>query len=125
MVERGPDLRTRAMIRTLNEGFAASVSCLRKASYDRCPNDGDGLHRVRLLRARARQLFPSNADPLFVFRLLPSCQVVAGRDNSCGLRPNGQVDCWGSNFDGQSTPPRDVQFRQLSASNSRCVREQS
>lgn len=46
-------------------------------------------------------------------------QVVAGRDNSCGIRSNGRVDCWGSNMMGQSMPPRDVQFRQLSASNSR------
>ncbi|CAN0577061.1 unnamed protein product, partial [Ectocarpus sp. 12 AP-2014] len=47
--------------------------------------------------------------------------VVAGKDNSCGLRPNGRVDCWGGNNAGQSSPPRDVQFRQLSASNSRHV----
>ncbi|CAM9237682.1 unnamed protein product [Hapterophycus canaliculatus] len=48
-------------------------------------------------------------------------QVVAGKDNSCGLRPNGQVDCWGGNKMGQSNPPRDVQFRQISASKSRHV----
>ena len=28
-----------------------------------------------------------------------------GWDFSCGLKPNGTVECWGSDTDGRSTPP--------------------
>jgi len=43
-------------------------------------------------------------------------QVSAGKDFSCGLRPNGIAVCWGDGRRGSTSPPTDVQFKQLSVS---------
>lgn len=43
-------------------------------------------------------------------------QVSAGKDFSCGLRPNGQAVCWGDARKGKTDPPKGVLFKQLSAS---------
>ena len=31
--------------------------------------------------------------------------VSAGLFHTCGVRPDGTVECWGKDFDGQSSPP--------------------
>ena len=36
--------------------------------------------------------------------------VSAGAYHSCGLRENGQVECWGYTFDGQAQPPAGKQI---------------
>lgn len=41
-------------------------------------------------------------------------QVSAGYDHTCAIRANGRVVCWGSDDQGQSSPPGEV-FRQVSA----------
>ena len=40
--------------------------------------------------------------------------VSAGVSHSCGVKTDGSVKCWGSNFQGQSTPP-DGSFSSVSA----------
>ena len=32
-------------------------------------------------------------------------RISAGNTNSCGITPNGQVQCWGDDTLGRSTPP--------------------
>jgi hypothetical protein len=39
-------------------------------------------------------------DGLFV-------QLAAGTSNTCGLRGDGSLECWGSNTSERSTPPAD------------------
>ena len=41
--------------------------------------------------------------------------VSASGENTCALRANGAVDCWGDNRNGRSAPP-DLRFRSISAS---------
>jgi alpha-tubulin suppressor-like RCC1 family protein len=36
-----------------------------------------------------------------VIGLTNATQVAAGRDHSCGIRPNGRAYCWGWNGNGQ------------------------
>jgi len=42
-------------------------------------------------------------------------QIVASAFDTCGLKSNGSVTCWGVGFNGQSTVPSGT-FTQLSAS---------
>jgi len=42
-------------------------------------------------------------------------EVVAGARHSCGLTVEGEAVCWGSDADGQSSPPPDVRFVSLVA----------
>jgi alpha-tubulin suppressor-like RCC1 family protein len=51
----------------------------------------------------------AGADPLCGFS-----QVSAGLYHTCGLRPDGTVECWGANGSGQSSPPSGA-FTQVSA----------
>jgi len=44
-------------------------------------------------------------------------QVSCGSGNSCGLRDNGYVECWGKNNVGQSSPPRYQRFKTISVGN--------
>jgi alpha-tubulin suppressor-like RCC1 family protein len=47
--------------------------------------------------------------------------VTAGDFHSCGLRPNGSIQCWGMNGSGQVAPPATGEFSMVSAgSNSTC-----
>jgi len=43
-------------------------------------------------------------------------QVSAGKDFSCGLRPNGAAVCWGDQTKGKTRPPWGLRFKQLSVS---------
>src|SRR5207245_1196716 len=50
-------------------------------------------------------------------------QVSAGGDNTCALRTNGTVACWGDSNSGQATPPAGS-FTQVSAGGSHtCARQ--
>ena len=40
-------------------------------------------------------------------------QISVGT-HSCGVRPDGEVQCWGDNSTGQSTPPTGATFKQVS-----------
>ncbi len=42
--------------------------------------------------------------------------VTVGHQHSCGIRPDGSVECWGDDANGQSTPPPGT-FTALSAAN--------
>ena len=44
--------------------------------------------------------------------------LSSGGSHTCGLRANGQADCWGRNGNGQSTPPRDQRFILISSGGS-------
>jgi hypothetical protein len=35
----------------------------------------------------------------------PFTQISAGANNTCAIRPDGQIACWGDNASGQSSPP--------------------
>ena len=43
-------------------------------------------------------------------------QVSCGNGSTCGLRPNGLVECWGKNDQGQSSPPANKIYKQISSS---------
>jgi alpha-tubulin suppressor-like RCC1 family protein len=45
-------------------------------------------------------------------------QLAAGGLHTCGLRDNGIVECWGKNDRGQSNPPTDARFAQITAGDS-------
>jgi alpha-tubulin suppressor-like RCC1 family protein len=45
-------------------------------------------------------------------------QLAAGGLHTCGLRDNGIVECWGKNDKGQSNPPADRRFNQITAGDS-------
>jgi alpha-tubulin suppressor-like RCC1 family protein len=42
-----------------------------------------------------------STTPVRVIGLTNATQVAAGRDHSCGIRPNGRTWCWGWNGNGQ------------------------
>ena len=48
-------------------------------------------------------------------------KITSGRSNTCGLQTNGFVVCWGKNDSGQSSPPKEEQFVQISAGHDRHV----
>jgi alpha-tubulin suppressor-like RCC1 family protein len=39
---------------------------------------------------------------------LPYVQVDAGYNHTCALKSDGSIDCWGSNYLGESSPPTDT-----------------
>jgi hypothetical protein len=41
--------------------------------------------------------------------------ITVGRNHSCAVKTDGSVTCWGSDADGQSTPPTGSNFVQISA----------
>ena len=43
--------------------------------------------------------------------------VAPGRDHTCGLQSDNTVLCWGSNSNGESTPPTDTIFSDITTSN--------
>jgi hypothetical protein len=47
-------------------------------------------------------------------RPTPLSQISAGVSHACGLRTDGTIACWGTNFYGESTPPSGT-FTQISA----------
>ena len=47
--------------------------------------------------------------------LRPYRSVVAGEAHTCALAASGEAECWGSDSHGQSSPPADVTFLQISA----------
>jgi len=42
-------------------------------------------------------------------------QVANGENHTCALRGSGQVECWGSNDQGQLDVPEDARFRQITS----------
>eukprot|EP00439_Symbiodinium_sp_Y106_P044427 s2896_g5.t1 len=50
-------------------------------------------------------LFVSAAVGTFV-------SLAAGKSHSCGIRPSGLLECWGSNSHHQAEPP-DLELRQV------------
>jgi alpha-tubulin suppressor-like RCC1 family protein len=63
----------------------------------------------------------SHSPPLrmpFLIEINPYCvQVSCGSGNTCGLRDNGYMECWGKNQYGQSSPPQYIRFKQISVGN--------
>jgi hypothetical protein len=51
----------------------------------------------------------AGADPLCGF-----AQVSAAGEHTCGIRSDGTVECWGSDYSGESSPPSGA-FTQVSA----------